>query len=116
MDVFNITPDFGAKVSTKPETRVTKFGDGYEQRQADGMNVLRKTWDLTFSLRSDTEADAVTDFLENQIDPASGAHNAFEWTDINGNLGKYVCRSWDRVKVKFNLNTVTATFEEVFEP
>jgi phage-related protein len=108
---FTYTPDYGATYDNKPDVRVSKFGDGYEQRQANGLNSLRKTWQLKFSLRSNTEADAITAFLG-----ARAAVESFDWTDVDGAAGKYVCRSWNRSKDRFNLNTITATFEQVFEP
>lgn len=111
MATFTYTPDFGAAFEVKPNVRVTKFGDGYEQRQANGINTQPKTWNLRFSIRTDTEANAIEAFLA-----AQAAVSSFDWTDINGAAGKYVCRTWNRVKERYNLNTITATFEQVFEP
>lgn len=111
MATFTYTADFGASFTVKPSVRVSKFGDGYEQRQANGLNTQPKTWTLKFSLRTDTEANAITDFLTTQA-----AVSSFDWTDINGTAGKYVCRSWDRSKDRYNLNTVSAQFEQVYEP
>lgn len=111
MATFTYTPDYGASYEVKPSVRVSKFGDGYEQRQAAGLNTMPKTWDLKFSLRVDTEANAIITFLENQASVSS-----FDWTDINGYSAKYVCRSWNRVKERFNLNTITCKFEQVYEP
>lgn len=111
MATFTYTPDYGAAYEVKPNVRVAKFGDGYEQRQANGINTQPKQWSLRFSMRNDTEAAAIETFLVTQA-----AVLSFDWTDINGDAGKYVCRSWNRTKERFNLNTITATFEEVFEP
>lgn len=111
MATFTYTPDYGATFQVKPNVRVTKFDDGYEQRQANGLNTQPKTWSLRFSLRSDTEAAAIEAFLV-----AQGAVSSFDWTDINGAAGKYVCRGWSRTKEKFNLNTIQCDFEQVYEP
>lgn len=110
MATFTFTPDYGVSVDVQPDVRVTKFGDGYEQRQANGINTMKKNWTLQFSLRTDAEADQITTFLE-----ARAAVQSFDWTDINGVAGKYVCRSWSRNKERFNLNTISAKFEQVFE-
>lgn len=110
MATFTYTPDFGASYEVKPDVRVTKFGDGYEQRQANGLNTQPKKWTLKFSLRSDTEAAAIVSFLSTQ-----GAVSSFDWTDIYGTAGKYVCRGWTEVKERNNLNTINAMFEQVFE-
>ncbi len=111
MATFTYTPDFGIAQDIKPNVRVTQFGDGYEQRQANGINTQRKRWSLKFSLRSDTEAAAITSFLATQ-----GAVSSFDWTDINGTAGKYVCREWNTTKDRYNLNTISTTFEQVYEP
>ena len=36
----DISPDFGASKSSAPAVRVTKFGDGYEQRVTFGINQI----------------------------------------------------------------------------
>lgn len=111
MATFTYTPDYGAAYETKPNVRVSKMGDGYEQRQANGLNTMPKTWTLRFSLRNDAEANAIISFL----DAAAGV-SSFDWTDTNGTAGKYVCRAWSSTKERFNLNTINCTFEQVFEP
>lgn len=111
MATFTYTPDFGASVEVKPSVKTTKFGDGYEQRQSAGINTQPKMWDLKFSYRSDSESAAIVGFLEAR----AGVEN-FDWVDINSVSGKYVCRSWNRSKDHAGLNTVTAKFEQVFEP
>lgn len=111
MPSFTWTPDFGIANDIKPDVRVTRFGDGYEQRQANGINTQRKRWSLRFSLRSDTETAAITGFLA-----ARGAVESFDWTDIDGTAGKYVCREWNTTKDRYNLNTIATTFEQVIEP
>lgn len=110
MATFTTLPDNGCTYEVKPNVRVVKYGDGYEQRQANGINTQPKTWNLKFSVRTDAEAYTIVSFLE-----ARNATEAFDWTDPNGTAGKYVCRQWSRGKDRFNLNTVTAVFEQVFE-
>ena len=111
MAVFTYTPDYGAEKDIKPNVRQSKFGDGYQQRQANGINTMPGTWPLTFSLRTDTEADAVEAFLV-----ARAGGEAFDWTPPSGAAGKYVCMAWRRRKDRYNLNTITCTFEQVYEP
>jgi hypothetical protein len=111
MATFTYTPDFGATYQVKPNVRVSKFGDGYEQRAQNGLNARAKKWTLKFSLRSDTEINAIVSFLE-----TAGSVSSFDWTDIDGYAGKYVCREWQKSKDRANLNTLDCSFEQVFEP
>lgn len=111
MATFIIAPDFGVAANMRPRVRVSRFGDGYEQRVADGLNAIDMSWDLTFSARTDDEALEITDFLE-----ARGGLEAFDWIP-SGQTGsvKVVCREWRRSLDRYNLNTVTAKFERVYE-
>jgi len=111
MATFTQIPDFGARAQFKPTVRSVKFGDGYEQRLAYGLNTNPQIWNLTFSLRTDTEAAAIETFLQTE-----NGVTAFDWTPPYGSAGKYICREWTRAVDRHNLNTVTATFEQVFEP
>lgn len=112
MPTFTWTPDFSAKRTVKPVVTPIKFGDGYEQRATYGINTKPENWSLKFSNRDDSEADAIEAFFE-----AQGGVDSFDWTPPLGIASlKFVCRTWDRSLDKANLNTVTATLEQVFEP
>lgn len=111
MATFTYTPDFGATKKNKPSVKVAKFGDGYEQRLAYGVNTNPQEWSLSFANRTDTEASAIDAFLT-----ARGAVESFDWTPYGGTAGKYVCREWSRSLDSYNRNTIQATFIQVFEP
>lgn len=112
MATFTVTPDFGAKVAYKPRVRRVAFGDGYEQRQGDGINTQPAAWDLQFQNRTDAEAAIIMDFLE-----ARAAVEAFNFTPPNEATAiRVVCREWSKSIERANLNTVTAQFVQVFEP
>jgi phage-related protein len=110
MTTFTYTPDFGAQAVYKPRVRVASFGDGYEQRVADGINVNAQVWNLQFNNRTNTEAGDILTFLA-----ARNAVEAFDWTPPNGSAIKVVCREWNNTVSRSNLNNVTATFQQVFE-
>ena len=44
-----VVPDRGMARSSQPLVRSAKFGDGYEQRLADGLNSLSESFSVTFS-------------------------------------------------------------------
>ncbi len=112
MSTFTWTPDFGASKKSKPSVTQVKFGDGYEQRIVQGLNTNPAMWDVKFSLREDDESNEIIDFLE-----ARGASESFDWTPpLSDTEYKFVCREWGMSTDYHNKNTITAVFEQVFEP
>jgi phage-related protein len=75
MSTFTWIPSFEATESSQPRVRKFQAGDGYEQRVRFGLNTDPKTWDLTFSERSDTEAAAIVSFFE-----SCAGVTSFTWT------------------------------------
>ena len=93
-----------------PKVKVAKFGDGYEQRVADGINNNLQKWTASFTRRSGTDIDAVYDFFE-----ARGGYESFEWMPRGEvALRKFVCRKYTR---KFDVydvvQSISFTLEEV---
>lgn len=111
MTTFSIAaPDQGVSKSSKTRTRVSKFGDGYEQRVGDGINAVVETWDLTFSGRTQEVIESIDVFLETQ----AGIY-AFYWTTPRGITKKFKCTEWKpSYGSPFDCN-LTCTFEQVFE-
>ena len=60
------TPDKTANRRTRPRILLQTFGDGYEQRAVDGINVLREEFSLTFSNREKAEIDDIAAFLDDK--------------------------------------------------
>ena len=110
MAEFTYTPDFGATKNLQPKVNSISFADGYEQRARNGLNTNPQTWDLSFSNRTDTEAEAIDAFLT-----ARGGYEAFDWTPYNESAGKYVCKEWSKSIDGFNRNSIQATFMQVYE-
>lgn len=112
MATFTWTPDFGARADYKPRVRVTSFGDGYEQRQAEGINAQPQVWTLQWQNRDDDETASIKSFLASRA-----GVEAFDWTPPNEATAiRVVCREWQVATVRFNLNNTSATFTQVFEP
>ncbi|MBL0319635.1 MAG: phage tail protein [Alphaproteobacteria bacterium] len=110
MPTFTYAPDYGATARREPRTKSVRFGDGYEQRQSDGINTNPEIWDLNFTNWSETDGNAIDDFLA-----ARGSIESFDWTPPGGSAGKFVCRNWSKSYVIGNLISISATFEQVFE-
>lgn len=111
MSTFTWTPDYGAQASYQPTVKRAKFGDGYEQRAQFGINNNPQSWSLSFANRDDSETDAIDAFLA-----ARRSVEAFEWTPPRADAAiKVVCDSWTITADRYNLNTIQATFRQVFE-
>lgn len=75
MATFPYLPDLGASPDLTPRLRSVQFGDGYRQRAEDGLNTIQPSWKLTFSSRTQLEAQAIGAWMI-----ANKAHvNAFDW-------------------------------------
>ena len=59
----SIDPTYGTRKTNQPNTRITQFGDGYQQRIQFGLNQDPKVFNLTFNV-SETDADTIETFLD----------------------------------------------------
>ena len=58
------TPDKALTRQSTPRVLVANFGDGYEQRIADGINTLNEIYNLTFATRLKEDIDDIVAFLD----------------------------------------------------
>ncbi len=113
MATFTYVPDFRAQKKSEPSIRTVKFGDGYEQRLKFGLNQNPKVWDLTWSAVDNDTADAIEAFF----DARAADGDAFDWTPLDSATSyKFVCTSWNREYQYADINIITATFRQVYEP
>ncbi len=112
MAVFSWIPDTEPTGDRAPRINSHGYGDGYEQRYQDGLNGLAQVWDVSFSRRTLSEAEAIDAFLA-----ARGAVENFDWTPplTTSTLGRYICKSWQIVRHKGSYGSVSARFEQVFD-
>lgn len=108
MSTFTWIPDTGATMERQPRIRSVQFGDGYEQRAADGLNADMRKFSLTFSGRSAAEIAAIDTFLATQAGVSS-----FDYTHPGDTSRKYVCRTWRVIDVSYTVKTITAEFQQV---
>lgn len=106
---FSWFPDRDPEQTVKPVVSVTKFGDGYESRQANGMNYQPMSWAMIFT-RDRAESLEILNFIR-----ARGAVEAFNWINPLEETGVYVCREWKAKPMKGLLMQISCTFEQVFE-
>ena len=109
----SIEASYGLSKSSKPSIRQTKFGDGYQARISFGMNQNPKTWSPVWKNVTEAQADSIELFLDQRASDA----DSFTWTPHNeSSASKYICLSWSKKMNYPGYATITATFEEVFEP
>ena len=105
--------DKGFSRSNAPKVHTITFGDGFEQRIADGINNLPQTMSVTFNTRPKAEIDDLVAFFE-----TLNGVSKFQMTvdDTNGaETIKVVCKSWDQTWDYDNFYSLSATFERVYE-
>lgn len=106
---FTWKPDRGPQLTVAPTVSITKFGDGYEQRTAQGLNRAPESWGVSFTDKASATAD-ILNFLKQR----SGIE-AFNWTTPAGLTGVFVCDTWSAASLGQGIMTVSATFRQVFE-
>jgi len=109
MSTFTWIPSYTSSVAIEPRVFSAKFGDGYEQRVQDGINPIAKKWSVIFDVRTPAVATAITDFLK-----ATKGAASFDWTDPEGEAGKYVCRKFHKTYTDSGIHTLNAEFEQVY--
>jgi phage-related protein len=111
-----VLPDRGLSSQTQPKVLVAKFGDGYEQRVADGINSLQQSFSISFNNRTKEEVDDITGYLGS----LKGA-TAFSLTIPDSNNGgertiKVVCDNYSQMYMYDNFYSASASLRRVYEP
>lgn len=118
-----VVPDKGLSRSSKPRVRVAQFGDGYQQRVADGINSIEESFSVSFSNRSKAEADDINAFF---VSKKGLIAFSFTVPDSNSSTNdsagspvttvKVICPEWQQSYTQLSGSSVSATFQRVYEP
>lgn len=111
MTTFSYTPSYPAQAERAPKVRGISYGDGYELRTEDGINSFKEVWNLSFFSMELSDGNAIDDFLKTH----KGV-NYFQWTTPKGLLANFICKAWTYSLDRGNKVTITAKFEQVFDP
>jgi len=111
---FFFIPSYSSSQDIEVRTVEAKFGDGYAQRQRDGLNSNVGTWNIVFEGRSDRETKAIINFIEDK-----GGTDCFPILFSRGMLQndpniKYVGTNLKLNTTSYKLNTVSATLSQSF--
>lgn len=111
------TPDKALSKTSSPRVLTAKFGDGYEQRIADGINSIAETFSLTYNNREKAYIDDLVVFLD-----STKAVTSFNFVLPDTNAGggtktiKTVCQDYNTVYQYDNYYKLTVTLRRVYEP
>lgn len=112
---FFFIPTYSTKIDIANKPFVAKLGDGYEQRSPPGLNTYEKTYNMVFQQRSNGEARAITNYVEDAAGvrcfPIVIPVAAFE----NQPNQKYVADNIGITTDSYGLNTINATVRRVFD-
>jgi phage-related protein len=108
MSEFNYQPLFGASRSITPRVLSSKFGDGYEQRVADGINTQPQMWSLIF-----TDSAAIIDAIDSFL-IGKGGVTKFTWTPQGGTEISVICRDWSKSIESPDVSSLQCSFEQVY--
>lgn len=112
VDVFLWAESDRSSLSEEPRVKRAKFGEGYEQRQGDGINSTAQQWDLSFEDVDDSIADAIIAFWRTHA-----GVDSFDWTPKWGTTAiRVTCSKWGRSIAGEGFSNLSAKFEQVFEP
>ena len=109
-------PDKSFSTNSKPRILKIQFGDGYEQRIAEGINNLTQNYSITFNNRPKEVIDDIIAFFINK-----GGTTAFDFTYPDSNAGggettvKVVCEDFNQTYSYNDFYSCTATFRRVYE-
>lgn len=109
------SPSYTPELTQNTNVTTVSFGDGYQQRLHKGINVAPRRWTLVFKNRSNTDRNNILSFFQNAAKGNNGK-NSFDWTDPYGYSGKFICTQWRIKQPSFDNNTISTTFQQVFEP
>lgn len=107
----SITPSMTSVKNIEARVLKNEFGDGYSQRAADGRNNIVSTWEVIWNGITYTDANTLEAFFN-----ARAGYESFTWTPYRGGeVKKFIVRKWSRAFLGPEIETIKATFEEVFD-
>lgn len=104
-------PDWGLQVSPTASVTTLVLGDGYIFRAPEGINHLRDSWSPTWGDVTEAKALSTQAWLRARL-----RLTPFMWTDPQGVQKKVICQEVRVSYNQFNSMSLSATFEEDFNP
>ena len=106
------TPTYSSVENASPRIITVQFGDGFKSRNTFGLNQNPKSYNLSFVV-SVADGDKILDFFDTRAKNSE----SFTFTPPATSTARtFICDRYSRTNVYLNRVTISATFEEVFEP
>lgn len=111
----DIAVSYGAQKSSAPKTRTVQFGDGYQARLLYGLpeHMNPKEWQLSWENITEADSDTIETFLDARAEDSA----SFDWSPPDEtDTYKWICPEWQK-RIDYPTRvTITARFQQVFEP
>lgn len=110
-DTFYFDCSAGTAGDVKHAVRKAKFGDGYGQITKNGINARASVWTVAMQNLREDNGQEIADWLDAHVG------QSFYWTPPRSSKqGRFTCSAYTLTPVEFGLQSINATFEEVFFP
>ncbi|MDG2524652.1 phage tail protein [Stenotrophomonas sp. HITSZ_GD] len=109
-DIFGWRPTAQSSSGTAAgKVSRAQFGDGYSQSSADGINPISREWQVSFTDR-ESVIQAVASFLDAHVG------QSFLWKPPLAAQGLYQCDGYNASDNGGGIFTLSATFQQSFQP
>lgn len=110
---FNVVADRGMSRSSSSRVLTARFGDGYEQRVRDGINIKEENFSITLNNRPAADINLIAAYLD---DKAAKSFN-LTITDLAGDTAvKVVVEEYNIVYVTETTHSMSFSARRVYEP
>jgi len=112
-----VMPDKGFTVEDKTRIYTTGFGDGYEQRVANGINTIDQSFSLNFKTRPKAEIDDLVTFFT-----GLAGVDLCKFTYADSNAGgsetaiKAIASNWTKTYDHGDYYSLSVKLTRVYEP
>lgn len=112
---FAFIPAYQTKADVNNTVITAKLGDGYEQRQPNGLNSYNQSFNFVYTSRQNKEIRAMTNFIQNQAGsaPFPVLYPVSSLENQPGHL--FVCPSISYTTDSFGLVSATVQLNRVFD-
>ena len=112
---LQVRPDKGLTRQSTPRVLRVQFGDGYEQRVAEGRNPMQETYNISYAKRPKAEIDDIAAFMDDKKGVTKFDYVIPDTNNSGETTIKVVCEQYNLTYVNDSSYTFTATFRRVYE-